>query len=317
MKYKYIFGPVPSRRLGISLGVDLLPRKTCSFNCIYCECGITSNLTVERKIWVDTSGVIEEINHFLSSDSGKTIDFITFSGSGEPTLAMNIGEIIKYIKSRYNAQVCVITNSSLLWNEEVQNDIINADLVIPSLDAVSPDVFFNIDRNHSDITIENILNGLIQFRKKYKNKLYLEILLVKNINDGKQELVKLAEAAKKIQPDRIQINTCVRQGTEKNLERLSGEELQAAAAYFSGFEVEIAGNYQPQKKIKINAGPIINMLKRRMCSAADLAAMIGITEGELEHYFLSVTNSDFKIIKENINKIDYYKLVDLKNTTIC
>jgi len=169
----YVYGPVPSWRLGRSLGVDVIPFKICSFNCIYCETGRTTDLTVERKKYVSKAPVIEELKAFLSKR--KNIDYITFSGSGEPTLNSKIGGMISEVKKLTDIPVAILTNSSLFSREEVRRELREADVVLPSLDVVSQSLFESLNRPHPSLKIEEIIDGLIEFRKEFKNKIWLEV----------------------------------------------------------------------------------------------------------------------------------------------
>ena len=170
----YVFGPVPSRRLGRSLGVDLVPFKTCSYDCIYCQLGRTSCKTVERKQWVPLDDVLAELKEKLSTRP----DYITLSGSGEPTLFWRTGELIDRIKAMTDVPVAVLTNGSLLWCKDVRDQLTNADLVIPSLDAGDQSMFRAVNRPHEDISFERMLDGLIAFRKAFGGQYWLEIMLL-------------------------------------------------------------------------------------------------------------------------------------------
>ncbi len=206
MNYKYLVGPIISRRLGLSLGIDPIPSKTCSFDCLYCEVTKTNNKTTERKEYINTDDILSELKHYLENTNKKP-DYITFSGSGEPTLNSKIGYIINGIKKLTDIPVAVITNSSIIDRKEVRNELLNADLIIPSLDAVTESVFKKIDLPHKDIKIENIINGLIELRKEYSGQIWLEVLILKGYNDTIEEIEKIAEVAEKINPDKIQINS--------------------------------------------------------------------------------------------------------------
>ena len=206
---KYIFGPVPSRRLGRSLGVDLVPYKTCTFDCIYCDLGRTTRKTISRQSYVSPEEIQGELELYLSVLDKKP-DFITLSGSGEPTLNTNIGEIIRRIKDITSIPVAILTNSSLLSLDEVRRDLSEADVVLPSLDAITPALFEYINRPHPSLRIEEIISGLIQFRKQYRGQIWLEILFCRGVNDGKEEIEKLKGVIERIQPDRVQLNTPVR-----------------------------------------------------------------------------------------------------------
>lgn len=255
---KYIFGPVPSRRLGLSLGVDIIPIKTCTLDCIYCQVGKTTCKTIERKEYVSPEKVLAELKEVLQI--GKKIDYITLSGNGEPTLNSKLGEIIKGIKKLTALPVAVITNGTLLTDKNVREELLSADLVMPSLDAATQEIFEKIDRPHPLLKIENVIEGLMEFKKIYSGKFWLEIMLVKGINDNQNELNALKKAVKKIEPDRIQLNTPVRPTCEKELQILSAKELLAIKEFF-GNKCEIL--VQLDKKKHEDHVKIINILKNR------------------------------------------------------
>ena len=203
----HIYGPVNSRRLGASLGISVTPYKYCPLNCIYCQLKHTTNLTLQRKEYVRADTIISEVRQFLDTHAGDKIDYITFSGSGEPLLNSRIKYIINSIKEITGIRIALITNSILLYDKRVRKDILNVDLIVPSLDAVTQDVFEKIDRPlASRITINNIINGLIELRKEFKGNIWLEIMLVKGINDSMEYAGKFKEVVDKINPDKIQLN---------------------------------------------------------------------------------------------------------------
>jgi wyosine [tRNA(Phe)-imidazoG37] synthetase (radical SAM superfamily) len=210
---KYIFGPVPSRRLGRSLGIDLVPYKTCTFDCIYCDLGRTTHKTASRQSYVPPEEIHDELERALS-DSEKRPDFVTLSGSGEPTLNNAIKEVIRGVKEITSLPVAVITNSSFLSLEEVRKDVAKADLVVPSLDAVTPALFEYINRPHPSLNIKQIVAGLIQFRRQYRGQIWLEILFCRGVNDSREEVEKMRAVIERIEPDRIQLNTPVRPPAE-------------------------------------------------------------------------------------------------------
>jgi wyosine [tRNA(Phe)-imidazoG37] synthetase (radical SAM superfamily) len=202
---KFIYGPVKSRRLGSSLGVTLTPHKTCCFNCVYCQLGKTTVNTLERQEFFKVEDIIAELKNFLAAADLKAepINYITLSGSGEPTLYSKIGEVIQNIKKITNIPVAVITNGSLLSREEVRRELLAAEVIMPTLNAVTPDAFAKICRPHADLNLENIINGLIALRREYQGRLYLEIMLVKDVNDRIKDIEKLKEAVDLINPDKI------------------------------------------------------------------------------------------------------------------
>jgi len=185
--YKHLFGPVPSRRLGMSLGIDLIPKKVCSLNCVYCEVGKTTKLTTHRLEYVKYDNVIAELLQFMSNN--PKIDYFTFSGSGEPTLNSRIGDVLNFIKKEYpKIKTAVLTNGSLLYDKNLRAELLDADVILPSLDAASQDVFEKIDRPNPELNIETYIQGLVDLRKEYSGQIWLEILLLRGYNDSKEEL---------------------------------------------------------------------------------------------------------------------------------
>lgn len=203
---KYVYGPVPSRRLGQSLGIDTIPLKTCNWNCVYCQLGRTVPLTNERKEYIPRQDILDEVVQALESHQPGEIDWITFVGSGEPVLHSEIGWLIREVKKLTSLPVAVITNGSLLYLPGLRHELMPADAVLPTLDAGNPDLYRKINRPHPEITFERIVDGLIAFRKEYRGKLWVEVMLVKDLNDTEIALVEIAEILNRVDPDEIHIN---------------------------------------------------------------------------------------------------------------
>ena len=210
---KYIYGPVPSRRLGRSLGIDPIPSKTCDYQCIYCQLGTTTNFTSERKDFYPLEEIYEEIEQSINKNKGE-FDYITFVGSGEPTLCKSLGKLILKAKELSNKPICVIINGSLLYQDDVKDDLIFSDVILPTLDAGDEKLFIKINRPHPSIRYEKMIQGYIDFRKEFSGKFWIEIMLMKGINDSKEELLKIKEKIDLIKPDRIDINVPIRPPTE-------------------------------------------------------------------------------------------------------
>ena len=295
--YKYLFGPVPSRRLGISLGIDLIPKKVCSLNCVYCEVGKTTKLTLERKEYVLYDKVIAELQQFMS---GKPeLDYITFSGSGEPTLNSRFGDVLKFIKTNYpEIKIAVLTNGTLLYDKTVREELLLADVILPSLDAVSQEVFEKIDRPEPNINISEYIQGLVDLRKEYKGEIWLEILLLKGYNDSKEELLKLKDAVLKINPDSVQLNTLDRPGTVDGLQALNHNELQEIVDLWQLPNVEIIAAPPKRKSLKSyhenTEALILETIARRPCTIDDLHNITGLHVNELNKY-LGVLEEQKKI----------------------
>ncbi|RLD77184.1 MAG: radical SAM protein [Bacteroidetes bacterium] len=295
--YKYLFGPVPSRRLGMSLGIDLVPHKVCTLNCVYCECGKTTNLTTERKEYIPYSELIEELDHFFENSPDP--DYFTFSGSGEPTLNSRIADVLDYLKAKKpHIPVAVLTNGTLLYNKKVRDDLSLADIVLPSLDAASHFTFIKIDRPNHDLSIESYIQGLIDFRKEFQGKIWLEVLILPEFNDSIKELKLLKGAFLKINPDKIQINTLDRPGTVEELRPARISELRCIVKFWKLDNVEIIASVPERKDIKSyrqdTESAILETIARRPCVVDDLAKILGTHASEINKY-LGVLENEHKI----------------------
>jgi wyosine [tRNA(Phe)-imidazoG37] synthetase (radical SAM superfamily) len=277
----HLYGPVPSRRLGFSLGIDILPYKTCSLDCIYCQLGRTKQKTIQRKKYFSEKIILQQIRQIL--DSGQKIDYITFSGSGEPTLNSSLSSLIKKIKETTSIPVAVLTNSTLLAKKSVREALLYADLVIPSLDAATQEVFDQINRPHPSLKIKGIIEGLKKFRKEFKGLIWLEILLVKGTNESPLHIQKLKEAVIEIDPDRIQLNTVVRPPAEDFAHPLSLSELEAIRKIF-GKKAEIIAEFDKTQLAPSSLDlkdAVLSMVQRRPVTLADMSASLGKHKNEL------------------------------------
>lgn len=287
MTHQYLFGPVPSRRLGVSLGIDIIPAKTCSFNCIYCESGRTTNLTIERREYTPTDDIIAEIDAVLSLH--PHLDYVTFSGSGEPTLHSGIGKIIHYLKDHYpEYRVALLTNGSLFWMPQVRHDVLEADVIIPSLDAVSERVFRRIDRPHRSIATDMIIEGLEALRSEFPGELWLEVFIVPGLNDTVAELTIIRAAIRRIRPDKVQLNTLDRPGAVEWIKPLSHEQLEDIATFLDYPNVEVIGSPVQRTAVECFSPDLLEeiteMLKRRPCTLDDLSAAFGLHRKEFTKY---------------------------------
>jgi wyosine [tRNA(Phe)-imidazoG37] synthetase (radical SAM superfamily) len=227
---KYVFGPVPSRRLGQSLGIDTIPLKTCNWNCVYCQLGRTKPLTNERKEYFPPEEILAEVRHALSAHQPSEIDWVTFVGSGEPLLHSGMGYLIRQVKSMTDLPVAVITNGSLLYQPVVRQELLPADAVLPSLDAGTPGLYRHINRPHGDLTFDRLLSGLIDFRSEYRGKLWVEVMLVHGLNDTSEALWSLVEVLRLVQPDAVHINLPTRPPAETWVQPPDEESLMRAMA---------------------------------------------------------------------------------------
>lgn len=283
----HVYGPVPSRRLGRSLGVDVLPFKTCSFDCLYCQLGHTTNLTQERKAYVPTADVIAELRQALSGPDRP--DFVSFAGSGEPTLHSGLGEMIRAIKAITDVPVAIFTNGSLLWMPEVQRDLADADVVIPSLDAGDPALLERVNHPVSGLAFSSIIDGLLGFRDVFRGRIWLEILLVGGISDDDAAVDRIAELSARIRPDRIQLNTVCRPPAESCALPVPAARLEAIRRHFAGIPapVDIVADHitaSPHPAATgIGADDVFGLVERHPATAAGVAAGLNIAEETAAH----------------------------------
>ncbi len=307
---KHLFGPVASRRLGISLGVDLVPHKVCSLDCVYCECGRTTNLTTEIKEYIDPDEVIRELDEYLSHS--PSLDVITFAGSGEPTLNSGIGRIIDFLKEKYPSyRVAVLTNGTLLWKDEVRTALSNADLVIPSLDAVTSETFENILRPAVDVTPEKLVSGLETFSREFGGEMIVEIFIIPGFNDSDSELAALKLALDRIQPDKIQLNKLDRPGTEEWVEEASKSELERIRDFLFPHKVEIIGAppdiADSGRNFKESMERIIATLKRRPSTVDDLSSVLGLRRAEVVKILWRLIENE-QVEKEEMSRGVFYRI---------
>jgi wyosine [tRNA(Phe)-imidazoG37] synthetase (radical SAM superfamily) len=302
MQYHYLFGPVPSRRLGISLGVDLVPMKTCTLNCIYCECGKTSHLTLERKEYVSFEAVKKELTHYLAHHARP--DYITFSGSGEPTLNSKIGDVIRFLKDWVpDVPVAVLTNSTLFSQKQVRSDIKNAVVVIPSLDAATEKIFNKINRPSLHLHVDKIIDGLIRFRKEFSGKIWLEVFIIPGMNDTTAELNALKPVISKIKPDQVHLNTLDRPGSVSTIRAATLEELERVLNVFQMENAAIVADPPEHKALfayrKDTAAAILGTIARRPCTSKDLSEILGLQVKEVEPYLKSLeADEKIKVVKQ-------------------
>jgi wyosine [tRNA(Phe)-imidazoG37] synthetase (radical SAM superfamily) len=277
----HLFGPVNSRRLGLSLGVDVIPPKTCTFDCIYCEVGPTTHLTLKRRSYT-VEAILREVREYFGQPH-ITPDFITVAGSGEPTLNLGIGQIIAGIKEISPIPVAVLTNGALLYEAEVRQALVAADVVLPSLDAAREETFRLINRPARGLTLGKLLAGLQAFRREYGGQLWLEIMLLQGINDDETELAALKREIGNIAPDKVQLNTAVRPVVEARARPLNYEEMEAVAAYLGeGAEIIAAFDRSSRGAPAVADRTLVDMLARRPMTARDLAQALGLPLTQVE-----------------------------------
>lgn len=302
----HLYGPVPSRRLGFSLGVDFIPFKTCSLDCIYCQLGHGPKTTLSRQAFIPAKDILAEIKKKISS--GVRIDFITFSGSGEPTLNTEIGLLIRELKKITDIPVAILTNSTLLQQDEVRQALLSADLVVPSLDAVTQDVFEKTNRPHPSLKVKDIISGLKKFRHEFKGKIWIEVLLVKGINDSASHLQKLKEITTNLKPDKVHLNTVVRPPAEKSASALTLNEMEKIRD-FLGKNCEIIATFKnsPVSQFPITQEEsLMAMIRRRPMTLDDLSASLGTSSSEILK-LIHILQSEQKIKSVPHKGKDYYE----------
>ena len=270
--YKHVFGPVPSRRLGISLGVDLVLSKSCNLNCIFCECGATKKIQLERQRFKDMNEILNEIQSVLKDIKP---DYITFSGSGEPTLSLDLGNISKAIKEdlKYKGKICLITNSLLLADKQVTKELEYIDLIVPTLNTLKQDIFEKIVRPDYRTSVDEIKKGFINLNNSnYKGKIWIEIFILENINDSEENFIEIANFlnSENIRYDKIQLNTIDRVGAERDLKAISFDKILKAKKILEEnnlHNIEIIkslNELEESKKIQVNQELLDNMKQKRL-----------------------------------------------------
>ena len=270
--YKHVFGPVPSRRLGVSLGVDLVVSKSCNLNCIFCECGATKKIQLERQRFKDMNEILNEIQSVLKNIKP---DYITFSGSGEPTLSLDLGNISKAIKEdlKYKGKICLITNSLLLANEQVIKELEYIDLIVPTLNTLKQDIFEKIVRPDYRTSVDEIRKGFVNLNNSnYKGKIWIEIFILENINDSEENFIEIANFlnSENIRYNKIQLNTIDRVGAERDLKAISSDKIFKAKKILEEnglHNIEIIkslNELEENKKIQVNQELLDNMKQKRL-----------------------------------------------------
>lgn len=321
MEYKHLFGPVNSRRLGVSLGVDLVPAKTCTLNCIYCEAGKTTAFTSTRQEYVKYEEIILELDDYL--ENKPHLDFITFSGAGEPTLFSRLGELINHIRTHYPGyRICLITNSTLLSNPQVVTEILDVDVILPSLDAVSESVFQKMNRPCPGITSAQIIEGLVALRKQFSHQMWLEIFIVPGINDSEEEIKLFREVVLQIQPDQVQLNSLDRPGTENWVQPENRASLEDIARKLQPTEQELQNmHYRTEVTIiakshanhvsEMHSGDlrekILALLARRPSTLQDIAGLLSSDVIQI-NLILNELVETAVITSEELPRGTFYKL---------
>ncbi|MDD4734785.1 MAG: radical SAM protein [Kiritimatiellae bacterium] len=282
-KYRHIFGPVPSRRFGRSLGVDLSVLKTCTIDCVFCQLGRTTCKTLEQKEYVPIEEVKQELLAWQAS--GGEADYITLSGSGEPTLHGSFGDILSFIKEQFSTPSVLLTNGTLLYRPEVRASAARADVVKISLSAWDDDSFQRVNRPHESLNLEQCIEGMRAFRQEYAGRIWMEVFLIDGVNSALADVEKIARLIEPIYPDEIQLNTAVRPPAESGVRPVAREHLEQCARLFhpkatviASFPAHAGGTF------KVNQDTILDLLRRRPCTARQMAEVFGMHVNEIAKY---------------------------------
>jgi wyosine [tRNA(Phe)-imidazoG37] synthetase (radical SAM superfamily) len=302
---KMVYGPVPSRRLGISLGVDIVSFKTCSYDCIYCQLGRTVDKTLIRKEYVPLEAVLDETARRLAEDSRP--DYITLSGSGEPTLYSRLGELITGLKRLTRTPIAVLTNGSLLWNPDVRLGLLECDVVIPSLDAGSDDVFQRVNRPHPDLDFAQVLSGMASFRLEFGGQIWLEVFLLRRFTADLVQVERLARLAEILEPDRIQLNTVLRPPAEKCALAVDSATMHSLAAIFGGKAEVISDSPASEHNStgEASESAITGLLRRRPCTIQDVSRGLGIPAAEAAKRLEILERDGVIVIRRRAGKLFY------------
>jgi len=304
--YKYLYGPVPSRRLGLSLGVDIVPYKTCTLNCVYCQLGRTTNLTSQRRQYVAIEPILAELTAKLSEP--VRVDYITIGGSGEPTLNSRLGDLIDAIRAISDRPVAILTNGTLLYRADVRRDCAKADVVLPSLDAGDAATFGRLNRPSSDISIEKLVFGLSAFRDEFPGQLWLEVFVIKGLNTDAEQIAKLKELITTIRPDKIHLNTAVRPPAEKDVERADVATLHVIAAEL-GPRCDIiadVGGRDAEVLTRLRSEDVLSVLKRRPCSVGDISVGLGVCSEDVAALLTEMEQLGL-VSREHRGGTDFYR----------
>ncbi len=276
----YTYGPVPSRRLGRSLGVDLVPAKTCDLNCLYCQLGRTEHTTLQRAEYAPVDAVVAEVGQCLAE--GPRPDYVTLAGSGEPTLHLRFGDVAAGIRAASDVPIALVTNGTLFHLPEVRAACGAIDLVLPSLDAGDEETFRRINRPHGDLTLEEMVDGLARLRREFAGQVWLEVFLIEGVNTGEEQVARIAECIDRIDPHRVQINTAVRPPAEADVQVPSAQKLEEVRAMLgprAEVIVPLAG-LPEAPGARAEREQVLATLRRRPCTLEDVARGLGIHRTE-------------------------------------
>lgn len=303
---KYVFGPVPSRRLGISLGISPIPKKTCNYSCIYCQLGRTDRMTNTRQMFFTVDEIVDELDQVLKTK--MEFDVVTIVGEGEPTLYLGLGELIVEIKKRTNKPVAVITNGALLYDPDLRRELAPADIVLPTMDAYDDVTLKNINRPHGFIVFGEVYEGLKTFSKEYQGQLWLELMLIDGINDNHEALRNYSELLKKIKYDRLYINTPVRPPAEPHVTAVEHEKMNQAVDFLGGISIDLLASQGFYSEIADHYKAIMSIIKRHPMNQFEIETFLKSRGCDNSEAVFNELKKDVKVIEVNYKGYSTYRL---------
>lgn len=302
---KYVFGPVPSRRMGRSLGISPIPKKTCNYSCVYCQLGRTNKMTNKREEYFLLEDILSEFDSHHDEDS---YDVITIVGEGEPTLYSRLGELIVEIKKRSKKPVAVITNGALLYDKNVRSELMNADIVLPSLDSYNEEMFKRIDRPYGRIKFDEVWEGLVDFTNEYKGQIYMEIMLMNRVNDDEKSLLEFKKLLEQIKYDRLYINTPVRPPAEEYIEESSKESIQKAVEILKGVSIDMLSSVGFSSDIEDDYQAVISIIGRHPMNQFEIRSFLESRENKDIDKLMQQLSEDDKVQKMDYKGYCTYRL---------
>ena len=303
---KYIFGPVPSRRLGISLGISPIPKKTCNYSCIYCQLGRTDHLTNTRKMFFPIEEILAEFEKILVK--ALEFDVVTIVGEGEPTLYLGLGELISEIQKRTDKPVAVITNGALFYDLNVRMELSNADIVLPTMDAYDNASFIKINRPHGTLDFDKVSNGLRTFTEEYQGKLWVELMLIAGVNDDEESLRKYSETLRKLKYDRLYINTPVRPPAESYVKAVDHKKMNHAIDILGGIPIDLPVSLGFHSEIKDHYEAILSIIKRHPMNQFEIEGFLNSRGCSDIGAILNDLRQDSKVASINYEGYETYRL---------
>ncbi len=303
---KYVYGPVPSRRLGISLGISPIPKKKCNYSCIYCQLGRTNHMTNMRQMFFTVEEMMDEFDEVLRNNI--KFDVVTIVGEGEPTLYLGLGELIAEIKKRTDKPVAVITNGALLYDSNLRAELYNADIVLPTLDAYDAESFKKINRPHGSIKFDMVEDGLKIFSKEYQGQLWVEIMVIYGINDDDQSLRKYSKALKKLKYDRLYINTPVRPPSESYVKAVDHEKMNHALGILGGISIDFLDSQGFHSEITDHYEAIMSIIRRHPMNQFEIEGFLKSRDCSNVDTILYELKKDSKVVALSYKGYDTYRL---------